>query len=71
MALMPTPGLPEFDYIQPASLKEASQFLAQHNGDARPILGGTDTFVRMRDGFWQEKYIVDIKSLPGMHDISF
>ena len=71
MALMPTPGLPEFDYIKPASLKEASQFLAQHNGDARLIMGGTDTFVRMRDGFWQEKYIVDVKSLPGMHNISF
>ncbi len=71
MALMPTPGLPEFDYIKPASLEEASQFLAQHNGDARLIMGGTDTFVRMRDGFWKEKYIVDAKSLPGMHDISF
>ena len=71
MALMPTPGLPEFDYIQPASLEEASQFLAQHNGDARVMMGGTDTFVRMRDGFWQEKYIVDVKNLPGMHDIIF
>lgn len=67
----PTPGLPEFDYIKPASLAEASRFLAEHAGEARPFMGGTDTFVRMRDGFWKEKYIVDVKSLDGMNDITF
>jgi CO/xanthine dehydrogenase FAD-binding subunit len=67
----PTPGLPEFDYIKPTSLAEASQFLADHHGEARPFMGGTDTFVRMRDGFWKEKYIVDVKNLDGMSDISF
>jgi carbon-monoxide dehydrogenase medium subunit len=67
----PTPGLPEFDYIKPASLAEASEFLAQHSGEARPFMGGTDTFVRMRDGFWKEKYIVDIKNLDGMSQINF
>ena len=65
----PTPGLPEFDYIKPASLVEASQFLAQHSGDSRPFMGGTDTFVRMRDGIWHEKYLVDVKNLDGMDDI--
>jgi carbon-monoxide dehydrogenase medium subunit len=67
----PTPGLPEFDYIKPASLAEASQFLAEHQGEARPFMGGTDTFVRMRDGFWQEKYVVDVKNLAGMSNINF
>ncbi len=67
----PTPGLPEFDYVIPASLAEASQFLAEHQGEARPFMGGTDTFVRMRDGFWKEKYIVDIKKLEGLKEITF
>ena len=67
----PTPGLPEFDYIKPASLAEASQFLADQRGQARPFMGGTDTFVRMRDGFWKEKFIVDVKNLDGMSEISF
>jgi CO/xanthine dehydrogenase FAD-binding subunit len=67
----PSPGLPEFDYIKPQSLSEASQFLADHAGEARPLLGGTDTFVRMRDGAWQDKYIVDVKHFEGMGDISF
>lgn len=67
----PTPELPEFDYIKPASLAEASRFLAEHPGQARPFMGGTDTFVRLRDGFWKEKYIVDVKNLDGMSRITF
>ncbi|HEX6385163.1 MAG TPA: xanthine dehydrogenase family protein subunit M [Anaerolineae bacterium] len=67
----PTPGLPEFDYVKPASLAEATNLLAQLGGAARPFMGGTDTFVRLRDGVWQEKVIVDVKHLAGMNDISF
>jgi len=65
------PGLPEFDYIKPTTLDEASTFLAQHTGEARAFIGGTDTFVRMRDGAWQDKYLVDVKGLPGMNDLKF
>ncbi|MGW8251588.1 MAG: FAD binding domain-containing protein [Anaerolineales bacterium] len=65
------PELPEFDYIRPASLAEASQFLAQHRGEARPLLGGTDIFVRMRDGFWRDKYLVDVKGLNGTAELRF
>lgn len=69
--LTPTPGLPEFDYIKPASLAEASRFLAEHAGEARPFMGGTDVFVRIRDGVWKEKFIVDVKGLDGMNNIAF
>jgi carbon-monoxide dehydrogenase medium subunit len=67
----PNPGLPEFDYIKPASLKEASQFLADHAGEARPFLGGTDCFVRMRDGFWKDRFLVDVKGLDGTNELIF
>ena len=67
----PHPGLPEFDYVKPGSLLEASQFLAAHAGEARPLVGGTDIFVRMRDRVWGDKYLVDIKGLDGMNDISY
>lgn len=69
--LNPTPGLPVFDYIKPASLPEASQFLAANQETARPFMGGTDTFVRMRDGVWRDKYLVDVKHLDGMNGIAF
>jgi carbon-monoxide dehydrogenase medium subunit len=65
------PALPEFDYIKLKTLSETSEFLAEHAGEARPLSGGTDIFVRMRDGVFKEKYLVDIKGLDGTDDISF
>lgn len=67
----PHPGLPEFEYIKPASLVEASRFLVEHPDDAKPFLGGTDTFVRLRDGIWKTKYLVDVKGLDGTDAILF
>lgn len=62
----------EFDYVRPQTLQEAVEFLAAHNGEARPFMGGTDLFVRLRDGFYSEtKYVVDLKNLPGMQEITF
>jgi CO/xanthine dehydrogenase FAD-binding subunit len=71
MMHQPSPGLPEFEYIKPDSYEEASRFLSENAREARPFLGGTDTFVRMRDGVWKEKYLLDLKALPGMLDLAF
>lgn len=65
------PGLPTFDYILPRSLEEASQFLYNHPTDASPFLGGTDLFVRMRNKISHEKYLVDIKNIHGMNELSY
>ena len=34
-------------------------------------MGGTDTFVRLRDGAWKDRYLVDVKGLEGMRRIAF
>jgi carbon-monoxide dehydrogenase medium subunit len=34
-------------------------------------MGGTDLFVRMRDGFVRPKVVVDVKHLPGIRDILY
>lgn len=65
------PTLPEFDYVRPVSLAEASAFLVEHAGDARPFLGGTDLFVRMRDGAITPRYLVDVKHLDGTDELRF
>lgn len=65
------PELPEFDYLRLNSLSEVSRFLAEHAGAARPFLGGTDVFVRMRDGFLHPKFLVDVKNLEGMNELRF
>ena len=67
----PHPGLPELQYVKPTSLAEASKFLAEHEGVARPFAGGTDNFVRLRDGVLKLDYLVDVKGLEGVHEISF
>jgi carbon-monoxide dehydrogenase medium subunit len=67
----PHPGLPELDYVKPASLEEASRFLAAHAGEARPFLGATDCIVRLRDGAWKAKYLVDVKGLEGTRQLAF
>jgi len=71
MTINSHPTLPEFEYVQPASLVEASEFLAEHAAEARPFLGGTDVFVRMRDGIFTPKFLVDVKKLDGMNDLRF
>jgi len=70
MSINPHPTLPEFDYIRPASLAEACAFLAGEP-EARPFLGGTDVFVRMRDGFLAPRFLVDVKGLEGMQALRF
>lgn len=67
----PHPGLPEIDYVKPATLDEASRFLAEHAGEARAFLGGTDCIVRIRDGVWKTKYLVDVKGLDGTQGLTF
>src|SRR5512137_258568 len=65
------PTLPEFDYIRPQTLTEASEFLVHHPHNARPFLGGTDIFVRMRDGSLTPKFLVDVKNLDGTNNLHF
>jgi len=71
MTINSHPALPEFEYVQPATLAEACDFLASHSVEARPFLGGTDVFVRMRDGFLTPKFLVDVKNLNGTNDLRF
>jgi carbon-monoxide dehydrogenase medium subunit len=71
MILDTHPALPEFEYIRPATLAEASDFLFHHSGTARPFLGGTDVFVRMRDGFITPEFLVDVKNLDGTNELRF
>lgn len=68
---IPISGLPEFDYVKPDSLDHASRLLAEHGGEARPLMGGTDLFVRMRNRDLHPRTLVDLKHLPGMRDVVY
>ncbi len=68
--MLPTPGLPSFDYVRPETPQEVSKIL-RANADARLFMGGTDVFVRMRDGVICPNMLVDIKHLPRMQEIRY
>jgi len=65
------PGLPSFDYVKASTSNEVTRLLEEHGEAARLLMGGTDLFVRMRDGFIRPQIVVDVKHLPGMRDILY
>ena len=67
--MLPRPGLSSFDYVRMSAHDEATRLLQEHGEAARPLMGGTDLFVRMRDGVIQPQILLDVKHLPGMRDI--
>jgi CO/xanthine dehydrogenase FAD-binding subunit len=67
----PTPVLPSFDYVRPESPQEVTRLLRKNDGQAKLFMGGTDVFVRMRDGFICPHVLIDVKHLPGMREIKF
>lgn len=71
MGINSHPTLPEFDYIKLSTIEEASRFLYEHPEEARPFLGGTDIFVRMRDGIITPRYLIDIKKISETNEIQF
>ncbi len=69
--MLARPALPSFDYVRAGAFDEAIRILQRHGEAARPFMGGTDLFVRIRDGFLHPKIVVDVKHLPGMQDIAY
>ncbi len=65
------PGLPNFDYVRARALDKVTRLLEEHGEAARLLMGGTDLFVRMRDGLIRPQIVVDVKHLPGMRDIVY
>ncbi|MBN1991174.1 MAG: xanthine dehydrogenase family protein subunit M [Anaerolineae bacterium] len=69
--MLAKPGLPSFDYVQASTPDEAAGLLKEHGPSARLLMGGTDLFARMRDGFIQPQVVVDVKRLPGIQDVVY
>ncbi len=61
----------KFEYFAPATLKEAVDILNDKGEEAAILNGGTDLIVRMRDGHSDSKYVVNIKKIAGLDQITF
>ncbi len=67
--------LPEFELLRPASLDEALDLLARYGPDARPLAGGTNVLVELRDQFAGlsqrlPQVLVDIGRLPELRQVT-
>lgn len=54
----------------PETFEEASRILAAETGVARVLAGGTDVLVQLRSDIVTPDTLVDIKHIPGVHDVT-
>lgn len=52
-----------FEYERPTTLADAFAMLVEHGPDARPLAGGTDLIIRLRDGTIQPRIVIDLKRI--------
>jgi CO/xanthine dehydrogenase FAD-binding subunit len=63
--------LPKFDYLIPSTIQELTALLAEHGKEAKLLAGGTDLLVLMRDKLARPKYVIDIKGIDELHELSW
>jgi len=62
--------LPEFNLVQPHSLKEACSVLKEHHGKAAILAGGTALIVALRYRLSKPEVVIDLKGLTALDDIT-
>ena len=61
----------DFKYCAPASLQEAIDLLAAHQGSANLLAGGTDLIVMMRARRKRPELVIDVKKIPELSELKF
>ena len=57
-------------YACPETLEEAVALMAEHDGRARPLAGGTDIIVQVREGHRDLDLMVDVKRIPQLRQLT-
>jgi carbon-monoxide dehydrogenase medium subunit len=60
-----------FDYVAPKSTRESANLLAERNGSAWILCGGTDLIVQLREGRRKTDLVIDIKNILELTTIIF
>lgn len=63
--------LPDFQYVAPKSIQEASLFLKDHAQETKVMGGGTDLLPSMKQGIFRPKYVVHMEAIPNLDRIEF
>lgn len=60
----------DFDYVVVKDLDEATKILAERQGEARMLAGGTDLIVNMRVGRRQPELVIDAKHIKELRQLT-
>ncbi len=60
-----------FQYLQPLTLQEATSLLAEYDGEAKVIAGGTDLINLIRTKTIKPRYVIDIGLVPGLDRVKY
>ena len=60
-----------FEYVRPGSVRDAVALLAEKNGKARAMAGGTDLLVQLRAERFSLDRVVDVKAIPELNELKY
>jgi CO/xanthine dehydrogenase FAD-binding subunit len=63
--------LQEFNYLRPETLEEALDYLEQYGKSARILAGGTDIIIALKDKMITCDYLIDIKGIKELNQITY
>jgi 4-hydroxybenzoyl-CoA reductase subunit beta len=61
--------LPEFEYHQPRTLRQATKTLAEYGADAMLVAGGTDVYPKMKRGQFTPRHLISLRTLRELKGI--
>ena len=61
----------DFEYFEPSTVSEATFLLTKYKEEVKIIAGGTDLLVEMKQDNIGPKYIINIKTIPGLDYIIY
>lgn len=61
--------LPDFNYLQPRSLKQATKALSELGTDAMLVAGGTDVYPKMKRGQFTPSHLISLRNLGELKGI--
>lgn len=59
-----------FEYREVQTVQEAVALMGQEQG-GRIMAGATDVLIRWRQGLWKPTYVLNIKRIPGLNEVSY
>ncbi len=63
--------LPKFEYFAPESLDEAQRLFLDKGEDVHLLAGGTDLLVKMNHGLLKPAFVIALKHIKGLEEITF